>query len=103
MSGFESEFFFFFFFFFFLSNGAYVYVCVSVLFPRIEPVGKSYREVCLRSELCPVMAHQPNSWSKHPGTGIEQVLAYCRDVQKYVGCIELSFCLTVTMTFGVRT
>ena len=46
------------------------------------------------------MAHQPNSWSKHPETRIEQVLAYCRDEQKYVGCIELSFCLTVTMTFG---
>ena len=76
-------------------------VCISNT--RIEPVGKPYREVCLRSELCLVMAHQPNSWSKHPGTGIEQVLAYCRDEQKYVGCIELSFCLTVTMTFGVRT
>ena len=37
MSWFKSEVFFF--FFFFLSNGAYVYVCVSVLFPRIEPVG----------------------------------------------------------------
>ena len=49
------------------------------------------------------MAHQPNSWSKHPGTRIEQVLAYCPDLQKYVGCIELLFCLTVTMTFGVRT
>ena len=58
---------------------------------RIEPVGKPYREVCLRSELCPVMAHQPNSWSKHPGTRIEQVLACCRDEQKYVGCIELLF------------
>ena len=70
---------------------------------RIEPVGKPYREVCLRSELWPMMAHQPNSWSKHPGTRIEQVLAYCRDEQKYVGCIELLFCLTVTMTFDVRT
>ena len=70
---------------------------------RIEPVGKPYREVCLRSELWPWMAHQPNSWSKHPGTRIEQVLAYCRDEQKYVGCIELLFCLTVTMTFGVQT
>ena len=70
---------------------------------RIEPVRKPYREVCLRSELWPWMAHQPNSWSKHPGTRIEQVLAYCRDEQKYVGCIELLFCLTVTMTFGVRT
>ena len=70
---------------------------------RIEPVGKPYREVCLRSELWPWMAHQPNSWSKHPGTRIEQILTYCREEQKYVGCIELLFCLTVTMTFGVRT
>ena len=70
---------------------------------RIEPVGKPYREVCLHSELWPWMAHQPNSWSKHPGTRIEQVLAYCREEQKYVGCIELLFCLTVTMTFGVQT
>ena len=45
---------------------------------RIEPVGKPYREVCLRSELWHWMAHQPN-------------------------CIELLFCLTVTMTFGVQT
>ena len=52
---------------------------------RIEPVGKPYREVCLRSELWPWMAHQPNSWSKHPGTRLEQVFAYCRDEQKYVG------------------
>ena len=99
-------FFFFFFFFFFnyrIANGAYVWVCVSVLFPRIEPVGKPYREVCLRSELWPWMAHHPNSWSKHPGTRIEQVLTYCRVEQKYVGCIELLFCLTVTMTFSVRT
>ena len=104
--GFESEFFFFFFFFFFnyhIANEAYVWVCVSVLFPRIEPVGKPYREVCLHSELWPWMAHQPDSWSKHPGTRIEQVLAYCREEQKYVGCIELLFCLTVTMTFGVQT
>ena len=64
---------------------------MSVLFPRIEPVGKPYREVCLCSELCPVMAHQPNSWSKHTGTRIEQDLAYCLDEQKYVGCIELLF------------
>ena len=70
---------------------------------RIEPVGKPYREVCLCSEFWPWMVHQPNSWSKHPGTRIEQVLAYCRAEQKYVGCIELLFCLTVTMTFGVRT
>ena len=99
MSGFESEFFFFFFFNYRIVNGAYVLVCVSVLFPRIEPVGKPYREVCLRSALWHWIAHQPNSWSKHPGTRIEQVLAYCQ----YVGCIELLFCLTVTMTFGVRT
>ena len=102
LSGFESEFFFCF-LFFLIVNRAYVCVCVSMLLPRIEPVGRPYREVCLRSELWPWMAHQPNSWSKHPGTRIEQVLAYCRDEQKYVGCIELIFCLTVTMTFGVRT
>ena len=75
----------------------------TLLLTRIEPVGKTYREVCLRSELWPWMAHHQNSWSKHPGTRIEQVLAYCRAEQKYVGCIELLFCLTVTMTFGVRT
>ena len=103
VSGFESDFFFFFFFNDRIANGAYVWVCVSDLFPRIEPVGKPYREVCLRSELWLWMTHQPNSWSKHQGTRIEQVLAYCRDEQKYVGCIELIFCLTVTMTFGVRT
>ena len=70
---------------------------------RIEPIGKPYRKVCLRSELWLRMAHQPNSWSKHLGTRIEQVLAYCRDERKYVWCIELLFCLNVTMTFGVRT
>ena len=51
---------------------------MAIITTRIEPVGKPYREVCLRSELWP-------SWSKHPGTRIEQVLAYCRDEQKYVG------------------
>ena len=39
-------------FFFFCSKakGFYVWVCVSVLFPRIEPVGKPYREVCLQTK-----------------------------------------------------
>ena len=85
--------------------GYFQEICCSaiIIVTRIEPVGKPYREVCLRSELWPWIAHQPNSWSKHPGTRIEQVLAYCRDEQKYVGCIELLFCLTVTMTFGVQT
>ena len=81
----------------------FFYIYKEIKKTRIEPVGKPYREVFLRSELWPWMAHQPNSWSKHPGTRIEQVLAYCRDEQKYVGCIELLFCLTVTMKFGVRT
>ena len=94
------SFFFFFFFNYRIANRAYVWVCVSVLFPRIEPVGKPYREVCLRSELWPWMAHHPNSWSKHPGTRIEQVLAYCRAEQKYVGCIELLIWLTVTMNLA---
>ena len=31
--------------------GLYVWACVSVLFPRIEPVGKPYREVCLQTKL----------------------------------------------------
>ena len=73
-------------------------VCIDTITSktRIEPVGKPYREVCLRSELWPWMAHQPKSWSKHPGTRIEQVLA-CRDEQKYVQCrvywaIILSHC-----------
>ena len=49
--GFEPFFFFFFFFFYFTkAKGFYVWVCVIVLFPRIEPVGKPYREVCLQTE-----------------------------------------------------
>ena len=87
---------FFFFFFFFLfdfnkAKGFYVWVCVIVLFPRIEPVGKPYREVCLQTEWWPWKVHQPNSWSKRPGTWIGHVLAYCRVGRKYVGCIELLF------------
>ena len=41
-----------FFFFFYCSKakGFYVWVCVSVLLPRIEPVGKPYREVCLQTK-----------------------------------------------------
>ena len=58
--------FFFFFFFFFTDakmQGLYVWVCVSVLFPRIEPVGKPYREVCLQTLLWPWKVHRPSSWS----------------------------------------
>ena len=40
----------FFFFDFNKAKGFYVWVCVSVLLPRIEPVGKPYREVCLQTE-----------------------------------------------------
>ena len=58
---------------------------------RIEAVGKPYREVCLQTKLWPCKVHQPNSRSKHPGTWIEDVLAYCRVGRKYVGCIELLF------------
>ena len=56
----------FFFFFFFTDakmQGLYVWVCVSVLFPRIEPVGKPYREVCLQTLLWPWKVHRPSSWS----------------------------------------
>ena len=55
-----------FFFFFFTDakmQGLYVWVCVSVLFPRIEPVGKPYREVCLQTLLWPWKVHRPSSWS----------------------------------------
>ena len=31
--------------------GFYIWACLSVLFPRIEPVGKPYREVCLLTKL----------------------------------------------------
>ena len=58
---------------------------------RIEPVGKPYREVCLQTKWWPLKVHQPNSWSKRPGTWIGHVLAYCRVGRKYVGCIELLF------------
>ena len=47
--GFEPVFFFFF-FYFTKAKGFYIWVCVIVLFPRIEPVGKPYREVCLQTE-----------------------------------------------------
>ena len=53
-------------FFFFIDakmQGLYVWVCVSVLFPRIEPVGKPYREVCLQTLLWPWKVHRPSSWS----------------------------------------
>ena len=60
-------------------------------------------EVYLRPELWPWVAHQPHSWSKYRGTQIKQVVAYCRDGQRYVGCIELLFFLNMTMPFGVRT
>ena len=83
----------FYFLFFYCSKAKrfYVWVCVSVLFPRIEPVGKPYREVCLQTKWWPLKVNQPNSWSKRPGTRIGHVLAYCCVGRKYVGCIELLF------------
>ena len=71
MSRFEYEIFFFFFFNYRIVNGAYVWVCVSVLFPRIEPVGKPYREVCLRSELWP--------WTLLDGLSTEFLVETSRD------------------------
>ena len=65
-----------------------IYITESYI-TRIERVGEPYREVCLCTELWPETVHQPNCWSKRPGTWIEHVLAYCRDGKKYVGCIEL--------------
>ena len=52
--GFEARSKFLFHFLFFLTAAKrwdYVWVCVSALFPRIEPVGKPYREVCLQTKL----------------------------------------------------
>ena len=63
--------------------------------PRIEPVGKPYREVCPQTKLWPRNVHQPSSWSKRPGTWILYVWAYYRDERKYEGCIELLFKLYV--------
>ena len=34
------------------------------------------------------MVHQPNCWSKRPGTLIEHVLAYCCDGKNYVGVLS---------------
>ena len=75
--------------FFFGGGGDLVYSIV--LFPRIEPVGEPYSEVCFKPELWFGMVSQPNSLSKRLGRWIEHVLAYCRNGKKYVGCIELLF------------
>ena len=68
-----------FFFFFFLSLGFFFLfdlVYSIVLFPRIEPVGEPYSEVCFNPELWFGMVSQPNSLSKRLGRWIEHVLAY---------------------------
>ena len=71
--------------------------------------------LCIVERLWPLLAF------KRPGTWINNVLAFCRVGRKYVGCMELLsklhcashlqileltaflLCLTVTLTFGVRT
>ena len=68
-----------------------------VLFPRIEPVGEPYSEVCFNPELWFWMVSQPNSWSKRLGKWIEHFLAYCHNGKKYVGCIELVFKLIMQL------
>ena len=80
---------FFFFIFIFLFWCDLVYSIV--LFPRIEPVGEPYSEVCFHPELWFGMVSQPNSLSKCLERWIEHVLDYCRDGKKYVGCIVLFF------------
>ena len=82
-------FFFLFFIFIFLFWCDLVYSIV--LFPRIEPVGEPYSEVCLHPELWFGMVSQPNSLSKRLERWIEHVLDYCRDGKKYVECIVLFF------------
>ena len=86
----ETNFFIFFFFIFiFLFRCDLVYSIV--VFPRIEPVGEPYSEVCFHPELWFGMVSQPNSLSKRLERWIEHVLDYCRDGKKYVGCIVLFF------------
>ena len=80
------------FLFFFLSSFSLFWcdlVYSIVLFPRIEPVGEPYSEVCFHPELWFGMVSQPNSLSKRLERWIEHVLDYCRDGKKYVGCIVL--------------
>ena len=87
----ETNFFIFFFFIFiFLLRCDLVYSIV--LFPRIEPVGEPYSEVCFHPELWFGMVSQPNSLSKRLERWIEHVLDYCRDGKKYVVlCCFLSY------------
>ena len=40
-----------------INNMEYMYIT------RFEPVGKSYREVCLQTKLWPLKVHHPSSWS----------------------------------------
>ena len=70
-----------FFFLFFIFSFFFFFDLVYsiVLFPRIEPVGEPYSEVCFNPELWFGMVSQPNSLSKRLGRWIEHVLAYCRD------------------------
>ena len=89
---------FFFLFFFYLKFFFYLDLVYSiVLFPRIEPVGEPYSEVCFNPELWFWMVSQPNSWSKRLGKWIEHFLAYCHNGKKYVGCIELVFKLIMQL------
>ena len=71
---------FFIFIYFFFLNLLYS----ILLFPRIEPVGELYSEVCFHPELWFGMVPQPNSLSKRLGRWIEHVLAYCRDWKKKI-------------------
>ena len=67
-----------FFFLFFIFRFFFLFDLVYsiVLFPRIEPVGEPYSEVCFNPELWFGMVSQPNSLSKRLGRWIEYVLAY---------------------------
>ena len=89
---------FFFCFFFFTGakmQGLYVWLCVSVLFPRIEPVGKPYREVCLQTLLWPWKVHRPSSWSLLPSElalKLKDFFFFFSFLQMaFLGCIEHTF------------
>ena len=68
-----------------------------MLFPRIEPVGEPYSEVCFNPELWFKMVSQPNSLSKRLGWWIEHVLAYCHNGKKYVGVLSCYFSYIVQL------
>ena len=77
---------------------------MSVLFPRIEPVGKPYREGCPALNCDMGWCFNSVLGQNVQGHGLKMSLLTVASEKKYVGCIKLGFFrLTMTLTFGVRT